>query len=126
MSFGTLALASIAFIELFLFLDLGRKARVIVQGAHEALRGLRQRELDDARKEAIARAAARQIFGATCQFLARFALIVGIIGGAILGVAALSPAVGRELAAEAASPATLAALTAIAICYGCMRGTILR
>jgi hypothetical protein len=126
MSFGMLVLASIVFIESFLFLDLGRKAGNIARTAQGAMHGLRDRGLDDDEKEAIARAAARRIFAATAVFLLQFGLVAGIIGAGVLGLAALSPAVGRELLAELSSPLALTALTAIAVGYGCMRGWILR
>lgn len=126
MSLALLLLFSIVFIESFLFLDLGSRARSIAGSARDALGKLRNTMLSDAEKEAIARKSARRIFAGTCSFLLRLSLILVALAAALFVADALDPAIGEELRSALASPPILAVLTVFAIAYGYVRAALLR
>lgn len=121
-----LAVSCIAFIELFIALNILRDSRSLISGSHEAVKVVMSPDLDDEEKEVFMRRASVEMFKSTGLFLGKFLVIAGVLFVVYFATVSVLPNLRPQILASLVSPVFLAGLTAFAFVYVWARNVVLK
>jgi hypothetical protein len=121
-----LGVSCIAFVELFIALDILHESRSLISRTHEAMRVVMSTELDDDQKEVFMRRASLEMFKSTGLFLGKFLVIAAALYAVYVAAVAVFPDLRPQILASLASPASMVGLTAFAFVYVWARNVIFR
>lgn len=121
-----LATSCIAFVELFIALNIQREAVSLLSQSRDAMKVVMSSDLHDDEKEVLVRRASIEMFKSTFLFLGKFLAIVAVLFGIYWATIAAFPDLRTPIHDSFVSPIVLVALTLLATVYVWARNVILR
>ena len=121
-----LVILCVAFIELFILLDVTGKVKSVLNVSREAAAVLMSSDMSDDEKEAIIRRSSLDLFKATFSFTLKFAIIFLVLYGLYEAFVYVFPESGQALYESMFSWIVILALTAVGMGYVWVRNKVLK
>lgn len=126
MIYASLAIFCVAFVELFLFLNIRKDIALLASTAQESLRVLSSSKMTDDEKEALVRRASLDLFKATGLFTTKVIAIFVVLYFIYFLFIGASPDLEPELLQSFVSPLAILITSIVAMCYAWVRNVIFK
>ena len=119
-------LFSVAFVELFVLLNVKSNIRSVIELSRKAVGVLMSSEIEDSEKEVLVRRSSMKLFIATFVFTAKFLSVFVIFYAVYFLIDQLSPELGTAVIDGFKSPTVLIILTVATMCYVWVRNVAVK